>query len=46
LKIIGSQATNDLIDNFMITVTGTSTFDINISGGNGNETISWIAIGY
>lgn len=46
LKIIGSQATNDHIDNFMLTATGLSTFDVNISGGNGNETISWIAIGY
>lgn len=46
LKIIGSQATNDHIDNFMLTATGLSSFDVNISGGTGNETISWIAIGY
>lgn len=46
LKIIGSQATNDHIDNFMLTATGLSTFDVNISGENGNEIISWIAIGY
>lgn len=46
LKIIGSQASNDHIDNFMLTVTGLSTFDVDILGGNGNEMISWIAIGY
>ena len=46
LKIIGSQATNDHIDNFMIASTGLDTFEVNISGGTGNEIISWIAIGY
>jgi len=46
LNIIGSQATNDHIANFMLISTGLDTFDVNISGGTGNETISWIAIGY
>ncbi|MGX7077490.1 gp53-like domain-containing protein [Globicatella sanguinis] len=46
LKIIGSQASNDHIDNVMLASTGLSTFDVNISGGANNETINWIAIGY
>ena len=46
LKIIGSQATNDHIDNFMLSPTGLDTFEVNVSGGQGNEIISWIAIGY
>lgn len=46
LKIIGSHATNDHIDNFMLVSTGLDTYEVNISGGNGNEIISWIAIGY
>lgn len=46
LKIIGSQSTNDHVDNFMLAPTGLDTFEINISGGLGNEIISWIAIGY